>query len=204
MHLPHRKLHLYNHPFKFYLVHETHPNAFATPGGNIYVVDSLLYYFVKNTEQLAGTLCHEVSHTIHHDTTTADRERGETQEAGSRGSRAFGAQSCLYSGHRSNWKAAFLKLFPRCRATSGPDRLRYLCLGRLQPLGAGLAVPELQERATERTAAAPIRSSGQSAQDRSSGGIFRKILSPSRGLVLIPRQLSPFLFQKNAPERFLR
>lgn len=56
----------YNHPFKFYLVHETQPNAFATPGGNVYVVDSLLY-FVKNKEQLAGTLCHEVSHTIHHD-----------------------------------------------------------------------------------------------------------------------------------------
>ena len=56
----------YNHPFKFFLVHETHPNAFATPGGNVYVVDSLLY-FVKNTEQLAGTLCHEVSHTIHRD-----------------------------------------------------------------------------------------------------------------------------------------
>src|SRR5215471_9879231 len=57
----------YNHPFKFYLVHETQPNAFAAPGGNVYVVDSLLY-FVKNTEQLAGTLCHEVSHTIHRDT----------------------------------------------------------------------------------------------------------------------------------------
>jgi len=57
----------YNHPFKFYLVHETQPNAFATPGGNVYVVDSLLY-FVKNKEQLAGTLCHEVSHTLHHDT----------------------------------------------------------------------------------------------------------------------------------------
>jgi len=42
----------YNHPFKFYLVHETQPNAFATPGGNVYVVDSLLY-FVKNKEQLA-------------------------------------------------------------------------------------------------------------------------------------------------------
>jgi len=40
----------YNHPFKFYLVHETQPNAFATPGGNVYVVDSLLY-FVKNKEQ---------------------------------------------------------------------------------------------------------------------------------------------------------
>ena len=57
----------YNHPLKFYLVHETQPNAFATPGGNVYVVDSLLY-FVKNTEELSGTLCHEVSHTIHHDT----------------------------------------------------------------------------------------------------------------------------------------
>jgi predicted Zn-dependent protease len=56
----------YPHPFKFYLVHETQPNAFATPGGNVYVVDSLLH-FVKNTEQLAGTLCHEVSHTIHGD-----------------------------------------------------------------------------------------------------------------------------------------
>ena len=57
----------YNHPFKFYLVHETQPNAFSAPGGNVYVVDSLLY-FVKNKEELTGTLCHEVSHTIHHDT----------------------------------------------------------------------------------------------------------------------------------------
>jgi beta-barrel assembly-enhancing protease len=56
----------YPHPFKFFLVHEAQPNAFATPGGNVYVVDSLLY-FVRNTEQLAGTLCHEVSHTIHRD-----------------------------------------------------------------------------------------------------------------------------------------
>ena len=59
----------YNHPFKFYLVHEPHPNAFSAPGGNVYVVDSLLY-FVKNTDELVGTLCHEVSHTIHHDSMT--------------------------------------------------------------------------------------------------------------------------------------
>jgi predicted Zn-dependent protease len=64
----------YNHPLKFYLVHENRPNAFATPGGNVYVVDSLLY-FVKNTDELAGTLCHEVSHTIHHDTMTLMEER---------------------------------------------------------------------------------------------------------------------------------
>src|SRR6478672_13709234 len=56
----------YGRPFKFYLVHEPSPNAFATPGGNVYVTDSLLY-FVKNTEELAGTICHEVAHTIHHD-----------------------------------------------------------------------------------------------------------------------------------------
>ncbi len=73
----------YNHPFKFYLVHETQPNAFATPGGNVYVVDSLLY-FVKNTEELAGTLCHEVSHTIHHDTVTLmeKQARIERREVG--------------------------------------------------------------------------------------------------------------------------
>jgi len=56
----------YNHPFKFYLVHEPQPNAFSAPGGNVYVTDTLLY-FVKNSDELAGTLCHEVSHTIHHD-----------------------------------------------------------------------------------------------------------------------------------------
>jgi predicted Zn-dependent protease len=69
----------YNHPFKFYLVHETQPNAFATPGGNVYVVDSLLY-FVKNKEQLAGTLCHEVSHTIHHDTVTLMEKEQKIRE----------------------------------------------------------------------------------------------------------------------------
>jgi predicted Zn-dependent protease len=69
----------YNHPFKFYLVHETQPNAFATPGGNIYVVDSLLFS-VKNAEQLAGTLCHEVSHTIHHDTVTLIEKQQEIEK----------------------------------------------------------------------------------------------------------------------------
>src|SRR5262245_19500046 len=42
----------YNHPIRFYLVHEAQPNAFATPGGNVYVTDSLMY-FVKNIDQLA-------------------------------------------------------------------------------------------------------------------------------------------------------
>ena len=56
----------YFHPFQFILVHETAPNAFAVPGGNVYVTDSLMK-FVQNREELAGVLCHETSHNIHHD-----------------------------------------------------------------------------------------------------------------------------------------
>ena len=39
----------------------------------MYVTDTLLY-FVKNTEELAGTLCHEVAHTIHRDAMNRVRE----------------------------------------------------------------------------------------------------------------------------------
>jgi beta-barrel assembly-enhancing protease len=56
----------YHHPIHFYIVHEKQPNAFAAPGGNIYVVDSM-FYFVRNAEELAGTICHETSHLLHHD-----------------------------------------------------------------------------------------------------------------------------------------
>jgi len=56
----------YDRPFHFLLVHEKQPNAFSVPGGNVYVTDSLMQ-FVKNREELAGVLCHETSHTIHHD-----------------------------------------------------------------------------------------------------------------------------------------
>lgn len=56
----------YFHPFDFILVHESQPNAFAVPGGHVYVTDSLMR-FVRNREELAGVLCHETSHTIHHD-----------------------------------------------------------------------------------------------------------------------------------------
>jgi len=73
----------YNHPFKFFVVHEAQPNAFATPGGNVYVVDAL-FYFVRNTEQLAGTLCHEVSHAIHRDAVhrLEEQQRIERRELG--------------------------------------------------------------------------------------------------------------------------
>jgi predicted Zn-dependent protease len=56
----------YFRPFTFILVHEAQPNAFAVPGGNVYVTDSLMK-FVENRDELAGVLCHETSHDIHHD-----------------------------------------------------------------------------------------------------------------------------------------
>jgi|SRR5579872_559775 len=56
----------YEYPFHFILVKDTQPNAFAVPGGNVYVTQPLMT-FVKNQEELAGVLCHETSHDIHHD-----------------------------------------------------------------------------------------------------------------------------------------
>jgi beta-barrel assembly-enhancing protease len=56
----------YDFAFHFILVHEKQPNAFAVPGGNVYVTDALMK-FVNKREELAGVLCHETSHDIHHD-----------------------------------------------------------------------------------------------------------------------------------------
>jgi predicted Zn-dependent protease len=56
----------YPHPFKFFLVHETQPNAFATPGWEC-LRRGLLALFREEHRAGAGTLYHEVSHTIHQD-----------------------------------------------------------------------------------------------------------------------------------------
>lgn len=64
----------YDAPFHFILVHESSPNAFAVPGGNVYVTDSMMT-FAKNKEELAGVLCHETSHTIHHDVMSLSRKQ---------------------------------------------------------------------------------------------------------------------------------
>jgi predicted Zn-dependent protease len=53
-------------PFRFILVKDSSPNAFAVPGGNVYVTTAMMS-FAKNQEELAGVLCHETSHDIHHD-----------------------------------------------------------------------------------------------------------------------------------------
>ncbi len=53
-------------PFHFVLLNEQTPNAFSMPGGDVYVTTALLS-FLKNRDELAGVICHEVNHDIHHD-----------------------------------------------------------------------------------------------------------------------------------------
>jgi Zn-dependent protease with chaperone function len=69
----------YTYPFQFILVHETQPNAFAVPGGNVYVTDTMMR-FAKDQEELAGVLCHETSHDIHHDVVNLNA-KAQTQGA---------------------------------------------------------------------------------------------------------------------------
>jgi predicted Zn-dependent protease len=53
-------------PFHFLLLYDQTPNAFSMPGGNVYVTTALVS-FLKNKDELAGVICHEVNHDIHHD-----------------------------------------------------------------------------------------------------------------------------------------
>ena len=56
----------YYAPFRFILLNESEPNAFSMPGGNVYVTTGMLSY-LRNRDELAGVICHEVNHDIHHD-----------------------------------------------------------------------------------------------------------------------------------------
>jgi beta-barrel assembly-enhancing protease len=60
-------------PFHFILVNDRSPNAFSVPGGNVYITTGLLQ-FAKNQDEIAGVLCHEVSHDIHHDVYNENRK----------------------------------------------------------------------------------------------------------------------------------
>src|SRR5579872_3327197 len=56
----------YYAPFHVILLNESEPNAFSMPGGNVYVTTSMLL-LLRNRDELAGVICHEVNHDIHHD-----------------------------------------------------------------------------------------------------------------------------------------
>src|ERR1035438_3456735 len=47
--------------YKFYIIEESMPNAFALPGGHVMVNDSLIR-MAERPEELAGVIAHEVAH----------------------------------------------------------------------------------------------------------------------------------------------
>jgi predicted Zn-dependent protease len=51
-----------DYPFRFRVIDQDQVNAFALPGGPIYVTDDLLREVGNNRDQLAGVLGHEVAH----------------------------------------------------------------------------------------------------------------------------------------------
>lgn len=54
-----------HYDFKYYLVDDPEPNAFATTGGNIFINRGLLVY-TNTSDELAGILSHEMIHIINH------------------------------------------------------------------------------------------------------------------------------------------
>jgi len=57
---------MYGQPFTFYVHKSTEPNAYVIYGPRVYV-DRGLIDLAGNREELAGVLCHEMSHAMHHD-----------------------------------------------------------------------------------------------------------------------------------------
>ena len=58
-----RSMEKYGYTFNYVIVHDPQPNSFASPGGIIFVTDSLLGTLHNNAE-LYGVLAHETSHVI--------------------------------------------------------------------------------------------------------------------------------------------
>ena len=85
----------YNLPFKFYRVHGAQPNAFATPGGNVHVVDSLLYF----RQEYVGTRRDLVSRSISYDPSrhdNVDGRAGTTERGGKSAQPSFWAPSAAH------------------------------------------------------------------------------------------------------------
>lgn len=49
--------------FRFYLINGTDPNAYAIPGGHIFLTTGLLI-LTENEQEVAGVLSHEISHVV--------------------------------------------------------------------------------------------------------------------------------------------
>lgn len=71
-----------NLPFQFHVVDDPEINAFAIPGGHVYVNTGLIAH-AENASELAGVMAHEISHvTARHSTEQISRQYGLSILAG--------------------------------------------------------------------------------------------------------------------------
>jgi len=91
------------HRFISFWSTSAYPTRLSTPDGNVYVTTGMLS-FLKNRDQLAGVLCHEINHDIHHDmyrayqiSPNAPPPADFTRAAESNADRA-GAYTCAQAG----------------------------------------------------------------------------------------------------------
>jgi len=68
----------YEHPFRFLIVHEEQSRAFAVPGGNVYLSDTLVRA-TANRDELAGVMCRETAYTIDHDAVNLANDGAQSQ-----------------------------------------------------------------------------------------------------------------------------
>ena len=64
---------LYGAPIRYYLTKETDPNAYSYYAGRVYISIGMVN-FAQNMEEVAGVLCHESTHVLHHDGTRSALE----------------------------------------------------------------------------------------------------------------------------------
>ncbi|UCC66836.1 MAG: M48 family metalloprotease [Deltaproteobacteria bacterium] len=55
--------HDFRFPYRFYVVKEMEPNAFAIPGGHIFITSGLIR-LVHEEDELAGVIGHEIAHSV--------------------------------------------------------------------------------------------------------------------------------------------
>ena len=115
--------HQYYAPFRFILLNELEPNAVAMPGGNVYVTTALLSY-LRNSDELAGVLCHEINHDIHHDMYNIDEaeRRGEQPVADERAAETNADRAGAYTCAEAGFNPWGMVWNMRLHRGTGPDR----------------------------------------------------------------------------------
>ncbi len=63
---------MYGAPFHYYVTKQKEPNAYEYYGPRVYLSQGMVDY-VDSREELAGVMCHESSHVIHHDGLRSDK-----------------------------------------------------------------------------------------------------------------------------------